>query len=135
MKEQLLSTLETSRAYTLAVAESMPEGSYKVKPEGGGWNFMELMHHIAYGIEWWTEYYIKGNEISWEQPALKPNKKDIITYLNNSYNLLKSEVEKQNPTDGVIKGFNATLDHTTHHRGQAVVYLRCRGINPPEYVY
>jgi uncharacterized damage-inducible protein DinB len=25
------------------------------------------------------------------------------------------------------------LDHATHHRGQAVVYLRLNGIKPPEY--
>lgn len=32
-------------------------------------------------------------------------------------------------------GFHSTLDHITHHRGQATVQLRLRGIVPPEYVY
>lgn len=75
MKETLLSTLENSRNYTLAVAEAMPESSYNFKPAGGGWNFRELMHHIAYGIQWWEENYIKGNEITWDQPPAKTAKK------------------------------------------------------------
>jgi uncharacterized damage-inducible protein DinB len=25
------------------------------------------------------------------------------------------------------------LDHVAHHRGQAIVYLRLKGITPPDY--
>ncbi|MEI9809126.1 MAG: hypothetical protein WDO16_15395 [Bacteroidota bacterium] len=39
MKEQLLTTLETSRNYTLAVAEAMPEKNYVFKPADTAWNF------------------------------------------------------------------------------------------------
>jgi uncharacterized damage-inducible protein DinB len=38
-------------------------------------------------------------------------------------------------SDSVVKGFQATIDHITHHRGQAVLHLRGQGITPPEYVY
>jgi uncharacterized damage-inducible protein DinB len=34
-----------------------------------------------------------------------------------------------------IKGFFATMDHITHHRGQIIVYLRGNGITPPEYTW
>jgi uncharacterized damage-inducible protein DinB len=39
------------------------------------------------------------------------------------------------PTDvaEVLNGMMLALDHTTHHRGQAIVYLRLNGITPPEY--
>lgn len=76
MKLQLLSTLENSRNYTLAVAETMPESFYDYKPDGGGWNFKELLHHIAYGIHWWQENYIKANPIGWDQPPVKNSKKN-----------------------------------------------------------
>lgn len=135
MKEILLSTLENSRNYTLAVAEAMPENTYNFKPVGGGWNFRELMHHISYGIQWWEENYIIGRETSWDQPPAKNDKKEIINYLNSAYSSIKNTVEKQKLTDDAVKGFHATIDHITHHRGQAVVYLRCQGINPPEYTY
>lgn len=135
MKQQLLLTLETSLNYTLAVAEAMPENSYNFKPAGGGWNFGELIHHIAYGIHWWEENYIKGNEIPWDQPPVKNNKQSIITYLKSAYSSLKNTIGKQKLDENAVKGFHATIDHTTHHRGQAVVYLRCNSIAPPEYTY
>lgn len=135
MKDQLLSTLENSRNYTLAVAEAMPESSYTFKPQDSGWNFSELMHHIAYGISWWEENYIKGNEIAWDQPALISNKQTIIANLNAAYDSLKNTLAKNRPSDNVLQGFYSTTDHITHHRGQAVIYLRCNGINPPEYKY
>src|SRR5688572_13981601 len=135
MKEQLLSTLETSQKYTIEAAKAMPGESYDFKPAGGGWNFLELMHHIAYGILWWNENYIKEKETPWEPPATKKNKKEVIDFLMDAYTSLRNTLEKQKLTDIAIKGFHATIDHTTHHRGQAVVYLRCHGITPPEYTY
>lgn len=135
MKDQLLSTLENSRSYTMAVAEAMPVAEYDFKPAGGGWNFRELLHHIAYGIQWWEENYIKGTQTTWDQPATKPDKQDIIRYLETSYKSVKATIAKQKLSDDAIKGFHATIDHITHHRGQAVVYLRCKGLTPPEYTY
>jgi uncharacterized damage-inducible protein DinB len=135
MKEQLLTTLESSQNYTLAVAEAMPESAYNFKPAGGGWNFRELMHHIAYGIQWWEENHIKGNEVPWDQPPAKNSKQEIINYLNTAYSSVKNTLGKRKLTDDAVNGFHATIDHTTHHRGQAVVYLRCNGITPPDYTY
>jgi uncharacterized damage-inducible protein DinB len=135
MKEQLLATLENSKSYTLAVAELMPENAYNFKPAGAGWNFRELLHHIAYGIQWWEDNFIKGKKVDWDQPAAKVNKKDVIAYLNKAYASLKDTISKEKLTDEAVKGFHATIDHITHHRGQAVLYLRCNGITPPEYVY
>lgn len=135
MKEQIISTLQTSRVYTLAVAEAMPENSYDFKPAAAGWHFRELLHHIAYGIQWWEQNYILKTETAWEQPPARRNKQEVIKYLNDAFSSLEKAAGKQKLTDDVVKGFHATLDHITHHRGQAVVYLRCHGITPPEYTY
>ena len=135
MKEKLLATLEKSQSYTIAVAEAMPDTSYKFKPAGGGWNFLELIHHIAYGILWWNENYINGKEFSWEQPPTKSNKKEVIDYLMLAYRTVQNSLQKPKLADTAIAGFHATIDHVTHHRGQAVTYLRCHGITPPEYTY
>ena len=135
MKEQLLLTLETSQKYTIETAKAMPDESYQFKPVGGGWNFLELMHHIAYGILWWNENYINGKETPWEPPATKKNKKEVIDYLTEGYSSVRNTLERNKLTDAAVKGFHATIDHTTHHRGQAVVYLRCHGTTPPEYTY
>jgi uncharacterized damage-inducible protein DinB len=135
MKEQLLSTLGNSRTYTLEVANAMPESSFDFKPAGAGWHFRELLHHIAYGIQWWEQNYIIKTETNWEQPPVKSNKPEVVNFLNSAFSSLENTMGKQKLTDDVIKGFHATLDHITHHRGQAVVYLRCCGITPPEYTY
>ena len=135
MKTHLLSTLENSKNYTLAVAEALPENSYNFKPSSEGWSFNELMNHIAYGIQWWEANYVKKTETKWNPPAPKANKKETIQYLKQCYEAFRETIEKGNLTEEVIKGFGATTDHITHHRGQAVLFLRLKGIAAPEYVY
>jgi uncharacterized damage-inducible protein DinB len=135
MKEQLSAVLENSKTYTLAVAGLMPEKEYNFKPVDPVWNFRELLHHIAYGIEWWQDNFIKGKKTEWDQPPAKADKKAVVAYLNKAYASLKDTISNSRLTDDAVKGFHATIDHITHHRGQAVLYLRCKGIVPPDYVY
>lgn len=132
---QLVKTLQTSKQYTLAVAEAMPEKDYESKPAGAGWNFREQLQHIAYGISWWEDNYIKGNKTDWAPPAAKLKKDQVIAALNEAYNQLKKTVEHEKLTPEAVQGFHATLDHITHHRGQAVLHLHIHGIEPPEYTY
>jgi uncharacterized damage-inducible protein DinB len=135
MKAQLLDTLEKSRQYTLDVAAQMPANAYSFKPVDTVWNFGELMHHIAYGILWWGDNYIKGTETAWNPPPAGKAKKEAVAYLEQAYQSLKETLNKQTLNEEAVKGFHATIDHITHHRGQAVLHLRCKGIAPPEYVY
>ena len=95
------------------------------------WNFKELMHHIAYGIGWWKENYIKKTETAWEPPAAEGTKEEIITLLDEAYQALKNTISDTELNESKIRGFYATLDHITHHRGQAVLYLRFNEITPP----
>jgi uncharacterized damage-inducible protein DinB len=135
MKEKLLAILENSKGYTLKVAAAMPEKGYSFKPKGAGWNFEELLQHIAYGIGWWEDNFIKGEKTEWAPPAGKGGKRAVQAALEQAYGQLEATVGELRLTDTVVEGFHATLDHVTHHRGQAVLYLRCQGIEPPEYVY
>lgn len=136
MKKQLLDTLYRAKDYTLAVAEAMPEKDYTFKPKGAGWNFAELLNHIGYGIQWWQTNYLLGKEREWELLVLSDKKKDVLDYLAKVFQDLEEicqTLSLSNETEHM--GFHATLDHVTHHRGQAVVYLRCHGTTPPEYIY
>jgi len=135
MKEQLKNTINNSETYTLAVAEAMPEKNYGSKPVDAVYNFGELMNHIAYGIEWWTKNYIKKEEVPWNPPASKSGKKEAIVSLKDSYQFLKSSLNSGVVSEEKLNGLHATLDHITHHRGQATTYLRIKGITPPEYTY
>jgi uncharacterized damage-inducible protein DinB len=135
MKAQLLATLENSKQYTLNVAGMMPAYDFHFKPTDAAWNFGELLHHIAYGIQWWGANYVQGKETAWAPPAMKDNKQEILAYLEDAYRSLNNTLNNGPLSNDAVKGFHATIDHITHHRGQAVLYLRCKGITPPEYMY
>jgi uncharacterized damage-inducible protein DinB len=135
MKEQLANSLERSRIYTMAVADAMPANLYRSKPAGAGWDLLELMNHIAYGIQWWTDNYIRKTETAWDPPAVEETKEQTITRLSRAYGSLQDILNKEQLNEEKTYGFHATLDHITHHRGQAVLHLRCQGIEPPEYIY
>lgn len=135
MKTQLLSTLENARQYTLSVAAAMPADSYAFKPDTAIWSFNDLLHHIGYGILWWNENYVLQQPADWNPPAATKTAAATQAYLAKSFDALQKSIEKANTDEKVIHGFYATLDHITHHRGQATTYLRCKGITPPEYTY
>jgi len=113
----------------------MPGNRYHFKPNDSVWNFNELLQHIAYGIDWWQENFIKGKETAWLPPEVKGEKKETIAKLEEAYRSLKKTVSNMQLTDETVYGFHATLDHITHHRGQAIMYLRCNEIAPTEYIY
>ncbi len=135
MKDELLSTIENSRKYSIAVAETMPEDLYHFRPSPDVWNFKELLNQIAYGISWWENNYLKKVETPWNPPPIIEKKEKIIELLNQAFDDLTQTIKGAKQNDDLVKGFHATLDHITHHRGQAIVYLRCNGITPPEYTF
>jgi uncharacterized damage-inducible protein DinB len=135
MKKHIQTTLDISKNYMLSVAEAMPESSYDFKPVAEVWTFNELINHIAYGIQWWEANYIKLKETKWNPPSAKANKKDTNQHLQQCFNALQKTLDDSKLTDEIVKGFYSTFDHISHHRGQATVYLRLKGITPPDYVF
>jgi uncharacterized damage-inducible protein DinB len=93
------------------------------------------LNHIAYGIYWWEDNFIKGHKTEWNPPVAKTGKQAVLAYLDKAYGSLEKTIQSITVSDDTVAGFHATLDHITHHRGQATVYLRCKGITPPEYEY
>jgi uncharacterized damage-inducible protein DinB len=135
MKQQLLTTLESIENYTLGVAELMTEDGYEFRPVAAVMTFRELIHHIAYGIYWWTENFIQEHSSPWQPPAVTATKRETVHYLMQAFASLRKTTNAVEPTEEMVYGFYATVDHITHHRGQATVYLRCQGLTPPEYVF
>lgn len=135
MKEQILKTLENSRKYTLDVAAAMPASSYNYKPAEVIWNFRELMHHIGYGIYWWKDNYITNKKTDWSPPAVTSTPEQTKQYLEKAFDDLRETLKSVTLNENVAHGFYTTIDHVTHHRGQATTYLRAKGITPPDYVY
>jgi len=136
---------KTSKQYVVALAEQMPAGDYSFKPNPAEMSFGEQMAHIAQ-----SNGYFFSKLSGKKNPISKPanyDKATVLKMLNASYDfcidaLGSLEPEQMHATidtgDGKMSGIEVLLlaaDHTAHHRGQAIVYLRLKNIKPAEYQF
>jgi len=127
---------------SVAVAEAMPADQYGFKPHPESMNFGELMVHIAT-----TNFQFCAGLKDAEPPAM-PDPKDkagYVKFIGDSFaycseiipKLTAEQLErKHNSPDGNLPGREVLLAmyvHVAHHRGQAEIYLRDKGIRPPGY--
>jgi uncharacterized damage-inducible protein DinB len=133
------------RKLSVAVAEAMPPEQFIFRPDPGSMTFGELMSHIAS-----TNYaFCAGLQDSSTPQTPAPNDKDkdaVVKFLSGSFeycstvipNLTEEQLAKShNSPDGRLPGREVLLAmfvHVAHHRGQAEIYLRDKGIKPPSYM-
>jgi len=133
------------RKLSVAVAEAMPAEQYTFRPDPGSMSFGELMSHIAA-----TNYsFCAGLQDSTAPQTPSPSDKEkdaVVKFLSNSFEycsaVISSLTEEQlnkvhNSPDGRLPGREVLLAmfvHVAHHRGQAEIYLRDKGIKPPSYM-
>ena len=140
---QLVQHWTKSKAYTLAVAEAMPEEGYASKPNPEQMTFAQQLEHLA-----GANAYFLSKITGTPSPVGKPEKHDkaaVVRMLNESYDyvirsvgsLTPEQLSREVDMEGMrMTGLDALLlamDHTAHHRGQCVVYLRVKNIKPPGY--
>lgn len=127
---------------SVSVAEAMPADQYGFKPHPESMNFGELMAHIAT-----TNYQFCAGLKDAEPPAMpSPRDKDgYVKFLSDSFDycsgVISSMTDAQmsaahDSPDGRMPGREVLLAmyvHVAHHRGQAEIYLRDKGIRPPGY--
>lgn len=134
--QQLRSRWVASSEYTLAVAEQMPADKYSFRPTPEQMTFGEQLLHISE----------QNRLILRETQGLGPSerkpveaaKTNVLAHLKETTALgVKLLQERMPPSTadvaGLLNGLMLALDHTTHHRGQVIVYLRLNGITPTEY--
>jgi uncharacterized damage-inducible protein DinB len=128
---------------SVAVANAMPAEQYGFRPHPESMNFGELMSHIAT-----TNYQFCGGLKDVAPPPLpSPADKDsVVKFLSDSFdycwtvipNLTADQLSQpHNSPDGRLPGREILLAmyiHVAHHRGQAEIYLRDKGIRPPSYM-
>lgn len=144
-----LEKLQNARTYTLAVIEVMPENSLDFKPISEEMTFKEQMIHLGQNLFWLSSTYIaeevNPNTLSAET-LNRRNKAELIQFVSSAYDyaiksclavdrtqLAKKATFFAGPKNK-IQILNLIQDHQTHHRAQAIVYLRLNGIKPPDYV-
>jgi uncharacterized damage-inducible protein DinB len=131
---------------SIAVAQAMPSDQYGFRPHPESMNFGQLMLHIAS-----TNYaFCAGLKDSEPPPTAttSDNAKDaVVKMLNSSFEYCSSVIptltddqlgKSHNSPDGRLPGREVLLAmyvHVAHHRGQAEIYLRDKGIKPPSYMY
>jgi uncharacterized damage-inducible protein DinB len=145
VKATLVKHLKTSREFTIKVAEAMPENSYDFKLTPPQMSFAEQITHIAQAQDFFLSY-LAGEKASQAKPASK-SKADVIVFLKASFDKAIARAEAATPEklhatyktdEGALTGLDLILmdlDHTTHHRASAEMYLRAKGIKPPDYTY
>jgi uncharacterized damage-inducible protein DinB len=145
VKATVLKHLKTSRDFTLKVADQMPEADYGFKLTPPQMSFGEQMVHLAQGFEYFLSP-IFGEKPNPGKPA-SMSKTDIMVFMRKSFDasiekiskLTADQISKSYKTDeGTMSGLEllmGLLDHTTHHRASAEMYLRAKGITPAEYQY
>jgi len=128
---------------SIAVAQAMPADQYTFRPHPDSMTFGELMSHIAI-----TNYQFCSGLKDAAPPAMpSPTAKEaIVTFLRDSFaycdtiirNLTEDQLTKAHDSpDGHLPGREVLLAlyiHVAHHRGQAEIYLRDKGIRPPSYM-
>ena len=137
-----------ARDYTLAVADAMPEEDYGFSPvPGETMAFGEQLLHLAHNVEWLSASKLGEGRLP-AKPDVTPTDKAAVRQVlakafdsgaaalgSLGYGDLDEEVEWF-AGERISKRRVGLLlfDHVTHHRAQAIVYLRLRGVEPPGYV-
>lgn len=141
----VLKHLKTSRDFTLKVANQMPEADYAFKLTPPQMSFAEQIVHLTQGLDEYIAPF-SGQKPNPSKPA-SMSKKDVMAFVGKSFDDVISKVSKLTPAqlsktyaseEGNMTGLEllmGMLDHTTHHRASAEMYLRARGITPVEYEF
>ncbi len=137
---------ETAKAYTLEVAELMPEEHYTFKPVQEIDSFAGHLVHIVS-----TMYFFGSKVKGVKPPAERPkaegkSKAEVIAMLKKAFayateainGLTDEEAHKKVHLFGDVHLLKANVirlmnNHMTHHRGGLVIYLRLKGKKPPQF--
>jgi len=144
---------QISKQFTLDVADAMPAEHYSFKPNSEEMTFGEQMLHIAVSNVY-RFHEITGMPSPFEldlNKPLSPDKANVLKVLGQSFDYVIEALPRitpeqlqrnwhipswkgRNDPDGRAMIMNMFV-HTAHHRAQCEVYLRAKGIKPPDYTF
>jgi uncharacterized damage-inducible protein DinB len=146
IQEKLVDHWKTSKKYMLALANQMPDADYGFKPNKDEMSFGEQLAHIA-GSNGFFFATLAGKKDPIGKPA-NFDKATVIKLLNDSYDFAIATLQDLDFSrfhetfdvgeEGKMSGLELYLfavDHTAHHRGQCIVYLRAKNIKPVDYQF
>ena len=145
LKTSVVKHLKTSRDFSVKVAEAMPEANYTFKLTPPQMSFGQQLVHLSQDLGYFLSAF-SGQKFVPAKPK-SDGKDDVIAFIKSSYNEAISKVnaltaeqisKTYKSSEGSGTGIDlllGMLDHCTHHRASAEMYLRAKGITPPEYQF
>jgi len=155
-KDILLKHWKASGELTVAVASAMPADGYTFRPVPEEMSFGELMAHIAAAdrgacanASGLTAPALPSKISEWAKASdkVEVDKETAVSFLKDTFEFCDKAIAEAPASrmDTVVGPPNRNLTgsewlwsyftHTAHHRGQAEVYLRLKGIKPPTYTF
>ncbi len=137
---------KNAAAYTLEIAELMPEEHYDFKPTEEEMSFQQQLLHIMSNANWLSSDFLGGEKLTQDLRTAEYSKAEVIAILREGFANVAAALENLQPEqlEESVKFFAGPMnkrqimtllnDHHTHHRGQLIVYLRLNGVKPPRYV-
>jgi uncharacterized damage-inducible protein DinB len=147
VKANMLVDWERAKSYTKEYLDAMPEKGINFKPKADMRSFAEQMLHMSQStvsvlsIATGAEPIFKGKVL--EKMNEYKNKASLIKVVMESYDFAIQSIGKLDASkmDSLIKRgnyetdqfgwLNKAFEHQTHHRAQTTIYLRLKGIKPP----
>ncbi len=141
----------TSHAYTVDMANVMPEEKYHFKPVPLDEirTFGQQMVHIGDAVNRLYQHFVEQKKLDPPTEAAKEqfaSKAEVIAKLDSAYKYVEDALAKMSDADlnKMVPFFGGKqvparqvlrtiLDHSTHHRAQTVVYIRLNGLKPATY--
>ncbi len=155
-KADFLILWQEAKEYSLAVAEAMPAKHYRFKPSkvDSVRTFAQQFKHLGalnFGV---AKIYLQDEAPTAPDPEFENKdleKEKIIGFLTASYDVVSKAVTSLSPKQ--LEEMRPLLsapnqpefskfiyldflrDHNTHHRAQAISYLRAKGLAPSNYQF
>lgn len=145
-KEEFLGKWENSKKFTLDVLAKMPDSGMDYKTDPGAMSFKEQIHHIGTAIVGISQGFLKGGQNAPSLDVKTASRADLAKFVASAYDYGAASVKGLSDADAAEKievfGNQVSrrqveallIDHSTHHRGSAIAYLRANGVEPPAFV-
>ena len=145
-KEEFLSKWENSKKFTLDVLAKMPDSGMDYKTDPGAMTFKEQIHHIGTAIAGISKGFLKGADNTPSLDVKTATREQLAAFITAAYDYGANTVKGLSAADEAekIEVFGnmvsrrqveaLLIDHSTHHRGSAIAYLRVVGVEPPAFV-
>lgn len=147
IKGQMIADWERAKVYTKEYLDAMPEDGMNFRPSPDVRTFAEQMLHMAQGT---IGLIVSGTGATPIFPGKSLEKMEelktkvmctkmvmesydfaIQAIKNLDASKLASTLKRGNFEVTQYAWLNKAFEHQTHHRGQSTIYLRLKGIKPP----